>query len=71
MAILLFFPIIIFGAMEVVSSPLYPRYLPFHIPPHEAATVIGQVVGLDEHARKLVLQPDLDSTPPLTQPTPP
>jgi hypothetical protein len=33
--------------MEVISTALYPRYLPFRIPPHEAATIVGQAVNLD------------------------
>lgn len=56
-----------FGAMEIVSSSLYPRYLPHRIPPHESVTLVGSVVSLDEHSRKLILQPDLDSTPTITK----
>lgn len=47
--------------MEIVSSSLYPRYLPHRIPPHESVTVVGSVISLDEHSRKLILQPDSDS----------
>ena len=53
--------------MEIVSSSLYPRYLPHRIPPHESVTVVGSVISLDEHSRKLILQPDSDSTTSITK----
>lgn len=50
--------IILFGAMEVISTTLFPRCLPTWLSQGETVTIVGQVVNLDETARKVIIQPD-------------
>ena len=53
--------------MEVISTTLFPRCLPTWLHQGEAITIVGQVVNLDETARKVVIQPDPESTTPPIQ----
>ena len=52
-----------------VCNPAYPRYPPYRLPQGETVAVVGEVLALNEDARRLTLQADIESTPLPTQTT--
>ena len=57
---------LLFSAMEVITTELFPRLLPSQAPSTNTLTVVGQLTHLDSGSRKFTLQTNDSGTHHLT-----
>ena len=59
-------PYLLFSAMEVITTELFPRLLPSQAPSTNTLAVVGQLTHLDSGSRKFTLQTNDSGTYHLT-----